>query len=291
MQKKICSTLLITVFFLVSSHSMGFGFGDLIPEDKMPEIIPDSIFGQGTDKEDEVVVPQDKTSSDNSSPIEQLAKEDIRKASLIGNWVGLVAGYVGAVKLCEKNQSLCDNDLVKQAIIQGMIQVGSGLGKQIGGAIGTKAADRRKLYASENDFLDSEIEASEKAISVREHELTENEEAIASKKSRIKALQERKMLTEQEIAESKALKSDIEEQISYNEELLAHYDEKLIYLNAVIDESEISPNSTKEELEFWEVKHKKLQDQRNELVELRNKVAHQNTQLTTDKEILENMSS
>lgn len=225
------------------------------------------------------------------SPIEQLAKEDIRKATTIGNYLGMITGGSAAVYFCKKNSRACDNKEVRIAVVGVMLKLGSNIGSSIGGEIGETAANRRRAYASEHDYLESEIQASERAIAVREEDILETNNDIEMSRQRITELTEKDELTRNEIKEAKKIKKNLKRKVEKNNTLMVQYNEKIAYLDHSLATSEKSANDKKEDKDLWKKKHASLQEKRDALMAQRDAVEDQNGQLANDQRMLDKILS
>lgn len=268
----ICITMLC-----VSVQSYAVSWGDVV--DKIP------IGKQDEDKEESLELPAKPTGQ--ASPVEELAREDIRKSETIGNYIGIIAGGGLTIKACKKYARACDHPTVKGLVATAMVKLGSEIGTYIGGAIGQVAADRRLAYATEQDYLDSEIAASEKAVSVREEGITKANSEIATAEKRIIELKEKESLTRKEIKEAKKIRKDFDKKIETNSFLLAQYSEKIAYLDHALETSEAKAKETKEDTVAWQNKYDSLKEKRDGLQQQHDVVESQNIQLSSNQKILE----
>lgn len=223
-----------------------------------------------------------------SSPVDELAKKDVAKCQTIGAMLGAVAGgvaghYAGKELTDDKNVRVLTTGV--GAVVGG--KVGSSLGEQIGQV----AANRRKQYNTEQQFLESEIAASEKAIAVRQAELDNTNAEIERTHARIAELNAKASLTQKEKAEVQTLKNNIKEEITKNKLLAEQYDEKIAYLKSVLETSKVEANATAEEKESWERKHASLTAKMNDLNAQRTTTAEQGSQLAGSQKLLENMKT
>lgn len=223
----------------------------------------------------------------NSSPVEELAKKDIRTATNIGNIVGLVTGGVAGNALCKKYKDCANNPQIKLLAIAAAAKLGSNIGSAFGNEIGETAANRRRAYATEHAYLESEIAASEKAIATREQDLKQNDLEITEVRRRIAELQAKQALTAAEIADAKKIHRELTTQKETNNILLVQYNEKIAYLDHALKTSELSADAKQEDKARWKNKYVSLKDKRDELTRQRDGVETQNALLSNDQKILE----
>lgn len=165
-----------------------------------------------------------------SSPVEELAKEDIKTSQTIGQVVGGLAGLY----ICNRK---IGNIPGRNAAITACTVGGAWLGGQIGENVGGAIAIRRLKYASEYEFLDSEIKASESALTTREAKLEQTKADIASAEKRISTLQKNAALTEAQKKEALALKADVTARMEDNAKQKELYDGILKYQDELLESS------------------------------------------------------
>lgn len=243
--------------------------------------IPD-IIKQGVQNRDE-----HNKSKPQASPLEDLAKKDIKKAKRIGQFAGGLAGgtlaYVLSGDTKDKGQRI---KIVATGVGAGVV-----IGGEIGKKIGERAANRRRQYAREYDYLQSEITASEKAISVRESELEKSEKEIVKVQTHIAELQAKEKLTKKDKKKAKKLKRKLEKQIKENELLLAQYEEKIGYLDHALSTSTADADSTTDEIKLYERKHASLTQKKQELMAQYVNVGEQGELMASNHQLLDNMLS
>jgi hypothetical protein len=225
--------------------------------------------------------------ADNASPVEQLAREDISKATTIGKVTGGVIGGTTGNVVCNKNEDCRNNSAYRTVVLAASTAGGVVIGEAIGKQIGETAANRRRAYASEHEYLESEISASEKAIAVREKDIESNALEIERTRKRIAELEARQSLTQSEIDEAKNLKKQLKAETDRNNTLIVQYNEKIAYLDHALKTSEESAKAKQEDIELWQKKHGSLQEKRDTLLKQRDTVAQQNDQLDKDQKILD----
>jgi len=182
----------------------------------------------------------DFSSFEVSSPVEELGKEDISTACYkkFGGNKLLMAGCAG---------------------------IGGIAGDQLGKYIGEAIAVRRMNYASNYEFLESEIEASENAIQTREEELAKTKQNISTMEERIDLLKSKASLTEAEIAEAQALLAEGKALRAENQLLEDRYTDTLSYLNSALEDSEEEIASLTEDKAKTQEAHEELLAKRDQL--------------------------
>lgn len=253
-------------------------------------------FPKKTDKNDtsksKMTENTSESKEDNSkSPIEELAKEDISKATTIGKYaVGGLGGIFGVVA-CKK--FLGDGCSGQAAVISAGLgaTAGAKLGKIIGKSVGEKAANRRRVYASEQEYLDSEIKASQKAIVVRKKGIKDTNHKITKSEQRIAYLQKKSTLTQRELAEAKALKASTEKELNNTNILLGQYKEKVAYLDKTLETSEAEAKAKKENIAAWKKKYAVLKTRRDKLQAQQAEVEQQKVALESSKKALDTLIS
>lgn len=229
----------------------------------------------------------DSKEDHSKSPVEELAKEDISKATTIGKYTGAAVGGVAALLLCKKLLGgLCDTGAGQALAISAGGIGGAKLGALIGKNVGEKAANRRRIYASEQEYLESEIKASQKAIVVRKKGIKDTNQKIKNSEQRIAYLQKKSALTQKELAEAKELKASTDEELKNTEILLGQYTEKVAYLDKTLATSEAEAKAKKENISAWEKKYAVLKARRNKLQAQQAEVEQQKVALESSKEAL-----
>lgn len=246
----------------------------------------DASANTGSDKEAQAqTLPQiDGLSFD--SPVAELAKEDISTSRTVGSVVGaMIAGYA----CYRKAQSL-------PAIGRGLAvaacgAVGSELGGALGEVVGEAIAIRRLKYASEYEFLESEIEATENALSTRQAQLDATRQELDELKIKVADLESRESLTAEEMATAKALKADLEVKIAENKMLEERYNDTLVYLNDTLAESESNIADLQEDKESTQAKLEDAKQKRDELLAQLSQVRLQSTELAATQTSLNTITS
>lgn len=270
--------LLVVLAVAISQPALA-GWGDVLNTLSKSLPLDGNIQTAETDEQPAEITP---------SPVESLASEDIRKSEKVGTVTGAAVGAVVGYKVAGNNTN--DKNMQKVATVGGAI-LGGMVGKQIGNKVGQVAANRRKQYASEQEFLESEIAASEKALSIREQDIKSTNEKIASMQKRIDQLSAKSELTTKEREESEALRTSVSQTIEENKALLNEYEDKIAYLEYSLETSELSANATATEKQQWEDKYAKLQSKTKQLVAQRGTLQEQTIQLAKSKEALDNALS
>lgn len=254
----------VSIFFLAISMSASAGIGDFFKGKK-----------------------QDQPQEHIPSPVEELANNDVRKSRNVGRVLGGILGAGVAYKASEN----VDDDGKRAAITAAGAAAGVAIGGKVGEKIGQVAADRRRQYASEKEFLDSEIAASEKAITVREQDINKVNAEIAQTRQRVDELVAKADLTQQERKEAENIKQDIEQTIEENEKLLKSYDEKIAYLEHSLETSKAEAHASAEEKEEWEQRYSELKRKTSKLIAQRSAMQEQTQQLAESREDLEDALS
>lgn len=195
----------------------------------------------------------DFSNYDVSSPVEQLGKEDISKSKSVGAVLG---GVIAAVYCNKKYGSMA-------AVACG---IGGGwAGGQLGQLVGTGIAIRRYQYATEYEFLESEIKASETAIKTRQQQLDEADDVIKALEKEASNLAETSQRTEQEIIKAEKIQEDINAKIEEQKILEERYTGSIAYLDNAIETSEEKLKGTVEDKEKTQERLAKLKANRNNL--------------------------
>jgi chromosome segregation ATPase len=268
------------VLMSISTISMALDWGKITGNKQAGELI--GTLWPGDKKESSIEL------ADMDSPIEQLAEEDIRKSKRIGEILGDAAVIYATKKWCEEH-SCNPNNPVDQLAISTIEKQARKPVEAMSEQVGVLAANRRRQYASEYDYLESEIEASEKAISIREKDIQSNNKEIESSSQEIKTLQDKSALTQQDIRTARTLQANTEQQLAESKLTLAQYDEKLDYLDASLKNSESAATKNKEDKARWEEKYSNLKQKRDALLGQRAVIASQNDNLTRDQKALNNL--
>ncbi|MBO7924183.1 hypothetical protein C7Y69_10060 [Alteromonas sp. KS69] len=197
----------------------------------------------------------DFSSFDVSSPVEELGKKDISTSRTVGQIIGAIVGGYACYKKFGGNKLL----------MAGCAGIGGIAGDQLGKYIGEAIAVRRMNYASNYEFLESEIEASENAIQTREEELAKTKQNISTMEERIDLLKSKASLTEAEIAEAQALLAEGKALRAENQLLEDRYTDTLSYLNSALEDSEEEIASLTEDKAKTQEAHEELLAKRDQL--------------------------
>lgn len=226
---------------------------------------------------------EDLSDFDVSSPVEELAKKDVSKSKAVGQVIGgLIAGYA-----CHKK--LPSMPFGRQAAVAACAVGGATLGGPLGKYIGEAIAIRRLKYASEYEFLESEISASEKAIETRESELDKTKSDIDDAEKQIAELKNKEALTQADIAKAKSLKKETEAQLEENSLLADRYNDTLLYLNDTIKDSEENIASLKEDKQKTQQSLDNLKIKRDNLANQLAAIQTQSSRLEEQNSVLENL--
>lgn len=196
------------------------------------------------------------------SPLDELAEQDVNSSRRTGQTVGaVIGGVLGGV--LGRNR---DSEAERVVAIVGGAGAGYMLGGRVGEAMGQRAAERRRAYAREHEFLEAEIAASERAIAAQQQSIDSTEEDIVATESRIAQLEDGSDMTRAQLAEARTLKADLEQRIAENETLMASYQEKLTYLTHVLETSEADADATAEEVAMHEQRYATLVEKKDNLL-------------------------
>ncbi len=231
------------------------------------------------------------TSAKVESPVSYLAKDDVaaaieadrQKATWIGRGVGGVIGFLAANEFSEK---LGLSKTEGRVILTG---IGIYAGDQIGKAVAEVAAKRRRQYAKEHDYLESEIQAASSAVSVRESKLRDAEEAILSRRAKLAELEAARIRSAADLAYAQAELQRVEADLAATGTLIASYEGGLKYIDEALKTSQAAANASAQERVEWEQKKKDLNDQRGLLADQLKRLKGVETDLTADKKRLDTL--
>jgi chromosome segregation ATPase len=172
---------------------------------------------------------------------------------MVGGALGAALGYERAEKKLketsdttkEQRAAVRANEMVKYGA------VGAAVGGLTGAAIGNVAANRRKHYARENAFLDSEIQVADKAIVAKKNRITELENEVTRSKKKIDQLEEQHKKNVDISKDLEAEQKRLETAIASNTEELKRHEDAISYLNFSLESSKIEAAATEEERKEW----------------------------------------
>ncbi len=213
----------------------------------------ESWFDKATKALKDVQMPSvGEESTTPKSPLEELATDDILISTGTGAVVGGVLGYI---KGGEKGA-----------------YIGAALGALGGFAVGNIAAERRKDYATESDFLDAEIASANTAVSTKEAQLAQLDAQIVSNKREITGLEQRFYRNENILEEAQDKYEEISAQIDENEETQIKYQNSIEYLDSIVNKQNTESAAQKSEIA-------KLESQRASLIQKRSELTNQYAKL------------
>tara|TARA_R110002167_G_scaffold92849_4_gene249210 strand:+ start:489 stop:1244 length:756 start_codon:yes stop_codon:yes gene_type:complete len=219
-----------------------------------------------------------------NSPVAEMAKKDISKSKSVAHVLGAIIGAYAC------NKKLGNIPFRTQAILV-CAKVSAEISGPLGTHIGKAIAIRRLKYANEYEFLESEIEASEEAISTREKEIKSTKTDISKAEKRISELKAKESLTTKEIKEAKKLKKANKERLEDNQLLEERYTQTLEYLDDTLEDSKENIADLKENKKETQAKYNDLKAKRASLAVQLAAVQQQTTQLKENQTILANMLS
>ena len=182
------------------------------------------------------------------SPLDELAKADVRNAERTGVKIGETVG--AAVEL-----------FVPKARGKGAVLGGALVGYYTGKQIGEMAAARRKEYGSQAEFLDAEISTANKAVSSKEKGIADLRQRLANTKAEIASLAKRRRANEDVTSDARDKLEELDKQIASNNTLLAEYHDAAAYLDDVLN----TPDPQGEKTGNLESKRDALQERKKEL--------------------------
>ena len=197
-----------------------------------------------------------------ASPLEALAKEDVKKARKLGRWVGAALGAATAVVVAHNNGA---NDQQKALAGAGGGGVGWLIGDQVGAKVGNTIAARRLHYGKEHAFLEAEIQTADKAVSTRERQLIETERQAEARQAEIARLEASTKQTRKEIKAAEEELEAVNAKVIENNKLLEEYRSALDYLDQTLTSSAPESDATEAERVKWEQKKAALTAKRSEL--------------------------
>ncbi|GAB5501158.1 MAG: hypothetical protein PsegKO_34690 [Pseudohongiellaceae bacterium] len=198
-------------------------------------------------------------STSGASPVSQLGGNDVVVGTVSGAAIGATIG----------------------ALIDGRKGAARGalIGGGVGFAAGAIAADRRARFASESEFLDDEINAAELALERQEGRIQNTRRSIAASEREISSLAVRAKRSDQEIAELRATKRELDSQIDRINSDIEGYERAIAYVDAVLSED-------LQALELDSAERTKAEEKRRELTRKRNDLQDQYAQVLGVKDLL-----
>lgn len=154
-----------------------------------------------------------------NSPVEELARRDVRKMAVAGRWASIVTDEV-----LKRTTKL---DPRARHII-------AGAGGQMIRAVGPMVAKRRLEFASQEDFVESEIRATERAIASQRNQIQQLRGNLTKIRSETGELRRKRSAHEDVSRQAAGLHSKIEGDIESNKAVLVSYQKNIAYLDEVI---------------------------------------------------------
>lgn len=185
------------------------------------------------------------TGASTSSPLDQLAGQDVLTGTLTGAALGAAIG------------ALADgSDGAKKGAL---------IGAAAGFVAGNVAAQRRKQFASEDAFLDAEIQAAENAVTTKEGQLTTLDTELASTRRKVAMLEYRFEQNEDITAEAEQEMQALSARIAENDQTAEQYQNSIDYLDEVLRTSEAESLAKSEDRATWEEREATLIAKRSDL--------------------------
>ncbi len=178
------------------------------------------------------------------SPVDKLAQQDVVISTMVGAGIGAVVGAIIG------NQS---GNAAEGAAIGAALGAGTGL------VVGNIAADRRKSFATQEEFLDAEIAAAERAVDKKSAEIAKLETDLETSTTEIDALVKARDGNLDVEAEARRKLAQVNAVIKNNNQTLKQYDDSVTYLETVITESDA--DQTPERLASLQAKQASLKEQ------------------------------
>jgi hypothetical protein len=184
-----------------------------------------------------------------NTPIEALARQDVANGKNIGALVGAgIGGIIG-------NNT--------QLGVEHGVQLGAIAGSLSGEIVGKVVAKRRLQYASEKQYLESEIGSAGRAISKKQAQLGSLKNRVAETRQEISNMERRDRQNQDVTAEAQGKVRELDTIIANNEVSLAKYKDTINYLDETLATSRKQPDT------------KGLETQRNQLIAQRSQVQSQ----------------
>ncbi len=165
------------------------------------------------------------TPTTTSSPVEKLARRDVRNSAFAGAALGALGGAIIGNNVGDRNAE-------RGALI------GATAGALIGAGVGKIAADRRRAFASEQAYLESEIAIANEAVDAKEKELVAAEAEIVRTDQLISELQQQRANNRNVSAAAESEIETLNNQIQGYESELLDYKNSIDYLKEALDTSE-----------------------------------------------------
>jgi hypothetical protein len=216
-----------------------------------------SVGGTNTDKTPKAVVP---------SPLEALARGDVKKPKQWGQLMGFVA-KAGNTVMSLKSGGISGNaaNVVSMAGDVAGMAGNAGGGDKAMDAMSSTVSQRRQLFSDEPAFLDAETEAAGLAIATREQKLLEIEKENQQREIEIAQLEASTARTKQDIKAARASLKLIDKKITENNQLREQYQSALAYLDESLKSSSLSDTADAERKAQWQQKIETLTAKRTEL--------------------------
>lgn len=165
-----------------------------------------------------------------SSPVELQAQQDVANSRTAGQVIGATAGGLLL------NRSKLGG--VAGAIIGGYI------GGKIGESVGHVAANRRLKYATESDFIESEVKNSNRAIEAKRRDVQNLRREVNRTHEEIASLQSRHRRNQDVSAAAASKLAEVNEKVDRTQSELDGFRRAIDYLDEVIATSSRQKGST-----------------------------------------------
>ena len=162
-----------------------------------------------------------------TTPVEDLARQDVVKFRDAGIFIGKLASFL-MENFFDKNHRF-PRELYRQ------IPVVTGL---LGQSVGNVVANRRRAYASEYDYINSEVQSAQKAINRKQDQISSLRSQQASVANQVHSLQAETRHNHNVSAKAASLLEKVNGQIEQNEKLIAKYHDAVLYLDTAIRTSQ-----------------------------------------------------
>lgn len=183
-----------------------------------------------------------------TSPVDQLARNDIVKSTVIGAGGGAAAGCV----IAEIAGANCGKGAA----------IGAAVGAAGGLAVGAIAADRRKTYTTEAAYLDTEIAATTTAVETKSAQLQHANAELKDTQTAVAALEAKHRKNINVSAEARTEIAALQTKIKDYNDTLATYQQSIQYLDEIAKTSQPKPG---EDPAALKIRQAKLQEKKTDL--------------------------
>lgn len=198
-----------------------------------------------------------------NTPLDELARNDIIIATTGGIALGAVVGALIGGK--------------KGALI------GAGSGAVAGLIAGNVAANRRRQFASEQEYLDAEIASAQNAITTKEGQLQQLEINQKQMSREIDELEIRHRQNQNVQKQARNQLEELDNQIQNNKATAVRYQESIAYLDETLKTTKSQASTTREEKENMEGQVAALTGKREELNAQYARLLNVNEQMEDDR--------